>query len=989
MNRLSLALRTGALLLSAVSSAALAAANPELTALIRGVDDDEARSTSLRIESMDVAVRLHGGIAETLVTARFHNAGTEELEGRFRLQMPDGSVVTGYALDIGGEMIEGVLLDQLQARRAYESQVRKRIDPGLGEVSRGFQFTTRVYPIDPGKSRTVRVRFVTPLEPGRGYAMPLDNDAEVGRFSLTVEADGESAPQVELPGGAAARWSGDGAGRRLAFGTKGKALRGELAIRPAAVRSAIAVGAGPGGERFFEIADSAPAAPREASRPRSVAILWDRSLSRADDRVTGEIALLRAWLEAVRPAAIDLILFDSSGAERVRLADRAAVEEWLRSVRYGGASSYAPLAVLDIQADQCLLFTDGLVTIDRGTVLAPACPLTAISSAADADRAALGALAQGMGGEALRLGADNQAELLRRLGGGGARVVRVRSAAGAPIDAVRLDSPEGGWRLVGPMPQAGGVVVTLSGVGAALEDRLYAPPGRDAAWSGAANLWAADRLAVRGSAGDESREALVAFARRYSVAGPDISFLVLETAEDYARSKIEPPANFPADQVARYRELAAEAAEEEGEEKADRLGEVVKAWEGQKAWWDTRFDPKAKADPRKRGDNAAAAELPPAVVAPAPPAPPGEREEPAMLQGMISSADAADSGEGDIIVTSSRIEQSELQMSAPFQGEPAATSEWASTRPYMALLRAVPAARRDSVFAEQQALHGALPAFWFDVAELAWREGRPEEARRLLLSALDLPTRNNETLAIVAERLFRYGEEERAIEMFEAAAAAEPERPQPLRSLALALGKRSEKQPPDAARADLGRAIDLLSQVITKPWEGRYDGIELIALMEVNRLIVRYRALGGGAVPLDPRLIALLEVDVRVVIEWDTEATDLDLWVDEPNGERAMYSNAKTLIGGRMSEDMTRGYGPEEYLLRRAPAGTFTIRADVYAADAINPNGASRITARLIRNFGRPNEKEELVEIELLPDRDGDRDADTESIRLIGKLRVR
>ncbi|HEY0027157.1 MAG TPA: VIT domain-containing protein [Allosphingosinicella sp.] len=989
MNRLSLALRTGALLLSAVSSAALAAANPELTALVRGVDDEEARSTSLRIESMDVAVRLHGGIAETLVTARFHNTGKDELEGRFRLQMPDGSVVTGYALDIGDEMIEGVLLDQLQARRAYESQVRQRIDPGLGEVSREFQFTTRVYPIAAGKSRTVRVRFVTPLDPGRGYVLPLDNDAEIGRFALSVQTDGESAPKVELPGGAAARWSAEGAGRRLAFETKGKALRGMLAIRHAAAPPAIAVGVGPGGERFFEIADSAPHASREALRPRSVAILWDRSLSRADDPVTDEIALLRAWLEAVRPAAIDLILFDSSGAERVRLADAAAVAERLRSVRYGGASSYAPLAAQHIQADQCLLFTDGLVTIDRRAVPAPACPLTAISSAADADRGALGALAQGLGGEALRLRADNQAELLRRLSGGGARVVRVRSAAGAPIDAVRLDSPEGGWRLVGPMPQSGGVVVTLGGVGAAPEDRLYAPPERDAAWSGAANVWAADRIAARASAVDGSRDALVAFARRYSVAGPDISFLVLETAEDYARSKIEPPANFPADQVAQYRALVAEAAEEEAEEKADRLDDVVEAWEEQKTWWKTRFDPKAKADPKKRGDNPAAAELPPAVVAPAPPSPPGEREELASLPGAIPSADAADSGGEEIVVTSTRIELSEVQVSGPVQEEPAVAAEWASTRPYMALLRAAPAARRDSVFAEQQALHGALPAFWFDVAELAWREGRREEARRLLLSALDLPSRNNETLAIVAERLFRYGEEARAIEMFEAVAAAEPERPQPLRSLALALGKRSEKQPPEAARADLARAIDLLTQVITKPREDGYDGIELIALMEVNRFIARYRALGGGAVPLDPRLIAMLDVDLRVVIEWNTEETDLDLWVDEPNGERAMYSNQETLIGGRMSEDMTEGYGPEEYLLRRAPAGTFTIRANVYAADAINPNGASRISARLIRNFGRPNEKEELVEIELLPDKGGDRDADDESVRLIGKLRVR
>jgi tetratricopeptide (TPR) repeat protein len=993
------------------------AANPELKALVRGVDDEKSHSADLRIETMDVAVRLHGGIAETVVTAGFRNEGQDILEGRFTLQMPDSSIVTGYALDVGGTMIEGVLVDQLEARRAYEAQVRQNVDPGLGEVSRSFQFSTRIYPVAPGSSRTVRVRFVTALAAGQGYELPLDSAGKVGRLSVSVTASGAAAPEVRLPGAPGLQWARDGNGS--AWHVQGATLDGELAIAPADSGGAIAVGAGPQGERFFEIADSAPAAESEAVRPRRVALLWDRSLSRADDRLAEEIALLRAWLETVRPASLELILFDSSGTERTTLGSAEAVANRLARVRYRGASSYAPLAAQEIRADACLLFTDGLVTIDRRVVLAPSCPLTAVSSAADADRPALAALAAASGGEAFRLSGSNRADILQRLGSGAARVVRVRSTSGAAIEAVRLEAPHGSWRLVGPMPQSGGIVVTLGGVSDGRSERVYSAPQTEADWSGAAALWAADRLAVRSAAAREKREALVDFARRYSVAGPDISFLVLETAADYARSKIEPPANFPADQVAEYRKLIAEATEEEAEERRDRLTELVEAWETQKKWWATRFDPNAKADPDERARGSQSEEE--AVPAPSPivqsEPPPPEAE-----------AEASDAGEGaDIVVTSTPaaspplpsptpvtvIGQDELNSltqlrqtnaagpapAATATGEDIAvaevtTAQWASTRPYMAALKAAAPGDRERVLAEQQARHGALPAFWFDVAELAWKTGRREEAKRLLLSALDLPTRNNETLAIVAERLLRYGEQDRAIEMFEAVAEAEPGRPQPLRSLALALAKRSESRPREQARTDLARAIDLLTQVIMTPWDGDYDGIELISLMEVNRLIPRYRTLGGSDVPLDPRLIALLDVDLRVVIEWNTEETDLDLWVDEPNGERAYYGNDETRIGGRISNDMTDGYGPEEYLLRRAPAGTFTVRADVYASDEINPNGASRITARLIRNFGRPGETEEWVEIELLPDRDDeadDRDEDEEEdgVRLVGKIRVR
>jgi tetratricopeptide (TPR) repeat protein len=1026
-----------AVLVATAAAIPAQAANPELKALVRGVDDEKSRSVDLRIEAMDVAVRLHGGIAETAVTVRFHNPGQEILEGRFTLQMPDSSIVTGYALDVDGRMIDGVLLDQLEARRAYEAQVRQNIDPGLGEVSRSFQFSTRVYPIDPGSTRTVRVRFVTALAPGQGYELPLDGGATVGRLSVSVMATGGLLPDVGLPGSPQLRWERRGDGDRVDWHVDKAELDGKLSIAPAAGAGPIAVGAGPNRERFFEIADSGPAVEGEARRPRSVAVLWDRSLSRADDKLSEEIGLLRAWLEAVRPASIELILFDSSGVERVGLADAAAVAERLANVRYRGASSYAPLAAQEIRADSCLLFTDGLVTIDRRALLTPSCPLTAVSSAADSDRPALAALAAASGGEALHLTGGNTADILQRLQFRGARVVRVRSTSGAAIDAVRLDAPRGGWRLVGPMPPTGGVVVTLSGAGQS--ERVYSAPQTEAGWSGAAALWASDRLAVRSAAGQEKRDSLVAFARRYSVAGPDISFLVLETAEDYARSKIEPPANFPPDQVAEYRELVAEAAEEEAKERRDRLAEIVGSWEAQKKWWSTRFDPNAKADPEERSDGLEVqplVDLPPPVpepvaVPPPPPPPVGETpppppppEQPGADASQRAPAGFVGGEAGDIVVTGTVIERPNLDSATPVmsvgseeinslpalrQTNPTATAptatggdivvtsdvttaQWASTRPYMKALRAAAAGDRERVLAEQQKMHGALPAFWFDVAELAWKSGRKEEARRLLLSALDLPTRNNETLAIVAERLFRYGEQDRAIEMFEAVAEAEPGRPQPLRSLALALAKRSESRR-GQARADLARAIDLLTQVIMTPWDGDFDGIELIALMEVNRLIPRYRALGGTAVPLDPRLIALLDVDVRVVIEWNTEETDLDLWVDEPNGERAYYSNDETRIGGRISNDMTDGYGPEEYLLRRAPAGTFTVRADVFSADEINPNGASRITAHLIRNFGRPNEKEEVVEIELLPDStdedDEDQDGDDEGVRLIGKIRFR
>jgi hypothetical protein len=65
---------------------------------------------------------------------------------------------------------------------------------------------------------------------------------------------------------------------------------------------------------------------------------------------------------------------------------------------------------------------------------------------------------------------------------------------------------------------------------------------------------------------------------------------------------------------------------------------------------------------------------------------------------------------------------------------------------------------------------------------------------------------------------------------------------------------------------------------------------------------------------------------------------------------------------------MTAGFGPEEYLLRRAPRGDFKVKVNVYNVDTLNPNGATTVTARVIHDFGRPSQREELLDLELSPD---------------------
>ncbi|MGZ8361935.1 MAG: VIT domain-containing protein, partial [Allosphingosinicella sp.] len=504
-SRSTLSLLASLLIGTAFSGPAFAqSAGPALIARVAGINSEATESRKLRIDALDIDVRINGTIAETTITARFANPGSQNLEGEFTLAMPTGSVVTGYALDVNGRMIEGVLADQRQARIAYEARVRQRIDPGLGEVGRDNVFRTRIFPIMPGSGRTIRLRFSTPLDPRQGYVLPLRGSDEIGALSVRVTAAGVSRPPaLSIPGQSAARWTSGAGNHVFALERRQVRLDGDLEVAPPQPAAPLLVSRHANGQRFFQIADAAAAPAADAAPARSVAILWDRSLSRADDDLAEEMAILGQYLDRVRPQTIDLILFDSGGAERVRVRDAADLLARLRSVTYRGATSLAVLADTRLTGtDACLLFSDGLVTIDPSEGVRADCPLFALSSANDANRAFLASLARGSGGESYDLSVREAGEVLSRMTRRVPRVVDVRSSGGARVDFSLLDGGENGWRMVGPMPASGDIIVRLSGLGTAPTERLYSATGALAETSGPGALWAAERVAIR-AAGDE------------------------------------------------------------------------------------------------------------------------------------------------------------------------------------------------------------------------------------------------------------------------------------------------------------------------------------------------------------------------------------------------------------------------------------------------------------------------------------------------------
>lgn len=992
----SLRIAAGSLALLALSVGAPATAqdNPQLGAFENGIVEGDESDAVPRAKILELIGEARIAGATSDVTLEFllgtEGPGTDEI--RLDLALPRGAVVTGYALDVEGVLIPGVLLDQPRARNVYEDEVREGIDPGLAEVSID-RFSTRVFPVTAEHPRRIRVRFSAPFDPAVGLALPLRSAAPVRNGRFTVIAQGlAEAPDVRFDGSAVAL-ARKGSAWEGSVALSGHALGGGLAVGSASPARPLLLATHASGEAFFLIADSADGAPEPVRQGGRLRIYWDRSLSHGRDRVEREIAMLVRLAAKAAPEAIDLVTFASDAPRVEALADAAALRAALERVTYRGGTSFAGLDALELpEARQCVLLSDGRATIDLAAEFTPDCALAAVSASATADTVRLARLGRFV---ALPEGAEDAvAELLARPV---LQVLSARDETGRRLPFRALPAAGNGWLLTGQAGDAREVRLRIALPDGRTVQRGYLVRDDAIAADAPGALWAASEIGLLQD--DPKRhDELLRFARRYSVAGSRLAFLVLESPEQYISAEVAPPEGFPREWRESYAAQKRELDHSLAQARRDRFEFVLEEWRERRAWWGKTYKAARRAPRGRNAEDEGASDAleviaPAPMPSPPPPAPsavPGDRPPASSIDGLVDVVPdpnaAYDDGADAIVVTGTYRGGPSYTSPSPITvigedtlGEVALEMEdLLGDQPYLAALDAAAAAQRLAVLAGEQASYGTLPGFFLDTAEWFRLEGDLATSHLLLLSALELPEADDETRQVVAFRLERDGALDRAVELAEIVAAGSQFRPQPKRALALALAARGAKGGA-GARRDLERAFRLLTEVALEPALGDFRGIEVIALMEANALLPALEA-AGGEWALDPQLVGLLETDLRVVIEWTADDADIDLWVDEPNGERVMYSYSLSTGGGQISNDMTDGYGPEEYAIRRAPRGSYRVRVNGYDADRINPNGAGRVLVRLIRDFGRPGQREELVDAGLGFQRGRNRDEEDEAL---------
>jgi Ca-activated chloride channel family protein len=107
----------------------------------------------------DVRVRLTDRVLRYEVEETFVNRGGRIGEADYVFPLPKNAAFQDLQLEIDGELVAGETYGADEARRMYEEIVRRQRDPALVEWMGLGMLRTRIFPINPGETKRVVVRF--------------------------------------------------------------------------------------------------------------------------------------------------------------------------------------------------------------------------------------------------------------------------------------------------------------------------------------------------------------------------------------------------------------------------------------------------------------------------------------------------------------------------------------------------------------------------------------------------------------------------------------------------------------------------------------------------------------------------------------------------------------------------------------------------------------------------------------------------------------
>ena len=918
---------------------------------------NERNANPMVLQDLSIDILVIGQIAVTTMEMTFYNPNTRVMEGEFQFPLADGQQVSRFALDINGKMREGVVVDKALGRKAFEDIVRRGVDPGLLEKTEGNNFKARVYPMPAKGTRRVLIAFEQELHERDGqdyYFLPITANTTLKNFKVRTEvvsrfvkADIQNSLQLDFK---QARNSYISEVSKQNF-----TLNQNIALTFPKIEKPQSISATKGNKTYcYGNIALATAQPKNKPIPTEIGILWDVSHSASNRDRAKEFAFLDAYFKALKNVKVVLSSFnirtDKTLRFEVKNGNWQALRSHLESLQYDGATDGNAIN-FSLKADELLLFSDGIFNFGskdfsvNDAVKQAKTPITVVNASAVANTPKMQYLANATGGSFIDLTTLTTEQALK-------------VAQTIPFQLLDIEVKNG--KIANIFPQKGTAIskgnFTLAGELQTKEATLILslgypkntvvqkeihfvanPDASESEFELLRRIWAEKQIAQLQREGAEQKQ-IDAVGREYSIVTEGNSLIVLETVEDYVRYRITPPKEL---QMEYSKRLANQ--EKQKEDSAKRILENVIAQSAEQSkWWNTQYPLKDSKSKNKAVimeevvytiDNNAIAEVA-AVEAPS-----MERNasKEVSSNAMAKRATAPRSTSAPASVPTSKIE----------------LNAYNPDTPYLKVMEYTEGGKAIETYYKLKKEYGNTPSFYVDVADYFFKKGNHEQAILVVSNLAELSLDDPQLLRMLGYKLSNYSAKKEAVQVFRKVAQLREEEPQSFRDLGLAL----------AEDAQYNEAAKNLYRVVTNEWSSRFGDVQLVTLNDLNSLIARHQGIDVSYI--DKRLLKKEPVDVRVVLSWDTDNCDMDLWVTDPKGEKCYYQNTLTYLGGKISDVVTEGYGPEEFMIKKSMKGQYKVEVNYYGTHSQKQLMPVSLRITFYTHYGTPQQAKKETTVNL------------------------
>lgn len=889
--------------------------------------DDYGRP--MQIDTLRVSVNVLGDVAETTVELAFTNIVPDTDEAQFALPLPSSAVVSAYWLDVFGELVPGVSIPKDQADDIFETLQNRGIDPGLAKMSEANQFTTEVYPINYGEQRRIKVTYVEPLSnhASKGdkntvtYSFPLEAFGQANEVFIDLAVDSNKRPKTK-------RLKQHGSRKRLAthWQTQTTGYSATVYERDVDFSSPLTllfevpetsgmVLENFDGETYFSVSGKVEVnSDSVVNTDGPIDIAWDVSASMAAHHAN-YVTLVAELKKQYPQKAIHIYPFHIEAEPLLILPAGIkfkVLKAQLNSLFYDGAADIGLLnnwpKVNDALA---LVFTDGIHTAGNKLHLNNNVPAWTIYPANNPVNLPLladisgqkGALPIGQQGRSLR---GQVRAMVNQLSQSVPKVMANCLQWQSPclIQQPSVANPQ--YRIVGNYSRT--TPALFFNIGTTQQAlSLHTIPKYTSKLG--EYLWAKQQLAPLLAAPRDHQDAITEIGLRHGLSTPYTTLIVLEDVRDYAEFGVTPPTVM--DPKTQYSRLRDQYLLDEKGEQQERYNQLISAWEDRLYWY-------KEGKPKKR-------------------------------RGWYWNGESQGCEEGDDPCPVEEV----IVMGIKASSSPNVYLEpWQPDTPYMRSLNAQPLAHWVATYQEQRLEHQHSMPFYMDISKFLFDKGLKAEGQRVLSNILELFPQKPRMERLVAYVLQEAGEQAAAQSLFEHLNEIAPYQASSKRDLAL-IYERIGLQQGDEAK--VRAAIKLFYEAAVNSHDDP-DELPVTTIMEMNNLIKRAKLDPHSLNDIDQRLLGDICLDLRITLAWTNEFSMVDLYVTEPSGEVVEWKDRVSKIGAWLPYD-SWGNGPVEYLLKKAVAGEYKVKAVYWSDDDIEGFSPIGVKVDFYLNYGQPNEK--------------------------------